>query len=88
MRRTAEHAAVAGDAPEAVRGSAFGLLAATQSFGNFAASAVAGILWTAISPTWAFAYLAAWMIIATILIGTTRAHTGLPTGPSSTTGLS
>ena len=69
---TAEHAAVAGDAPEAVRGSAFGLLAATQSFGNFAASAIAGILWTAVSPTWAFAYLAAWMILATILLATTR----------------
>ena len=44
-----------------------------QSFGNFAASAIAGILWTALSPTWAFAYLAAWMIIAAVLMGTTRA---------------
>jgi hypothetical protein len=37
-----------------VRGSAFGLLAAVQSFGNLAASAVAGLLYTSASPTVAF----------------------------------
>ena len=58
---TAEHAAVAGAAPNQLRGSAFGLLAGVQSFGNLAASAIAGLLWTALSPSWAFAYLAAWM---------------------------
>jgi MFS family permease len=63
---TAEHAAVATHAPDDLRGSAFGLLAGVQSLGNLAASAIAGILWTALSPTWAFAYLAAWMIIALI----------------------
>jgi len=61
---TAAHAAVASQAPQDIRGSAFGALAAIQSLGNFAASAVAGVLWTAISPTAAFAYLAAWMAIA------------------------
>lgn len=70
---TAEHAAVATHAPEHIRGSAFGLLAGIQSFGNLAASLVAGILWTALSPTWAFAYLAAWMLLAvTILVATSR----------------
>ena len=39
---TAEHAAVAALAPVESRGSAFGLLAAVQSFGNLAASAIAG----------------------------------------------
>jgi hypothetical protein len=63
---TAEHAAVAAGAPEAIRGSAFGLLAATQSVGNLAASAIAGILWTAISPAAAFAWLAGWMLLATV----------------------
>jgi hypothetical protein len=29
-----------------LRGLAFGLLAAVQSFGNLAASAIAGLLWT------------------------------------------
>jgi hypothetical protein len=41
---TAEHAAVAALAPVELRGSAFGLLAAVQSFGNLVASAIAGLL--------------------------------------------
>ncbi|MCU7821013.1 MFS transporter [Kitasatospora sp. DSM 101779] len=61
---TAEHAAVAALAPKELRGSTFGLLATVQSLGNLAASAVAGVLWTAVSPTAAFGYLAAWMVIA------------------------
>jgi hypothetical protein len=39
-----------------VRGSAFGLLAATQAFGNLAASSIAGPLWTLLSPAVAFGY--------------------------------
>lgn len=71
---TAQYAAVATNAPEHLRGSAFGLLAAIQSLGNLAASVVAGILWTAASPSWAFTYLAAWMAIAltTLAIGNRR----------------
>ena len=65
---TAEHTAVAQAAPIDIRGSAFGLLAAIQSIGNLAASTIAGILWTTLSPTWAFGFLAAAMIIATALI--------------------
>jgi MFS family permease len=71
---TAEHAAVATHAAEHLRGSAFGLLAAIQSLGNLAASGIAGILWTVLSPIWAFAYLAAWMAVAlgTLGIGARR----------------
>jgi len=61
---TAQHSAVASLAPTDLRGSAFGMLATVQSLGNFAASAVAGILWTAVSATAAFAYLTSWMLIA------------------------
>jgi len=61
---TAEHAAVATLAPDEIRGSAFGLLAATQSFGNLAASAIAGALWTLASPRVAFLYLAGWMLVS------------------------
>jgi MFS family permease len=61
---TAEHAAVAALAPVNLRGSAFGLLATAQSLGNFIASAVAGLLWTLVSPTAAFIYAAAWMLVA------------------------
>jgi MFS family permease len=65
---TAEHAAVAEAAPAPIRGSAFGLLASVQSFGNLAASGIAGIIWTVVSPTAAFLYLAAWMLVAVALL--------------------
>lgn len=61
---TSQHASVASLAPTALRGSAFGFLAAVQSFGNIVASAIAGVLWTAFSPTVAFIYLAAWIVIS------------------------
>jgi len=70
---TAEHAAVASMAPTQLRGSAFGLLATVQSVGNFAASGIAGLLWTLISPAVAFGYLTGWMILATAgLLAVTR----------------
>ena len=68
---TAEHAAVAALAPVELRGSAFGLLAAIQAAGNLAASTVAGILWTAASPSVAFIFLASAMIVAVPLIAVT-----------------
>jgi MFS family permease len=72
---TAEHAAVASLAPVELRGSAFGLLAAVQSFGNLAASAIAGLLWTAASPAVAFGYLAGWMGLALVgLLATARSR--------------
>jgi MFS family permease len=61
---TAEHAAVAALAPEDLRGSAFGLLATMQAAANFAASAIAGLLYTVASPTVAFSYVAACMAAA------------------------
>ena len=69
---TAQYAAVATHAPEHLRGSAFGLLAGVQSLGNLAASGIAGLLWTMLSPTWAFAYLAAWMLLALCALARTR----------------
>lgn len=67
---TAEHAAVAAAAPDHARGSAFGLLAATQSVGNLVASVGAGLIWTAASPGWAFATIGAVMVGATALLAT------------------
>jgi MFS family permease len=67
---TAESAAVASLAPEHLRGSAFGLLATVQAGGNLIASAVAGLLWSAVSPLAAFVFLAAAMVIAAVLIAT------------------
>jgi MFS family permease len=65
---TSEHASVAALAPVALRGSAFGLLATVQSFGNIVASGVAGLLWTVIAPSIAFIYLAAWALISCIVL--------------------
>jgi MFS family permease len=65
---TAEHAAVAASAPPYIHGSAFGLLAAVQSFGNLAASAIAGLIWTLASPEAAFVYVAVWMLFALVLL--------------------
>ncbi len=73
---TAEHSAVAQLAPETLRGSAFGMLATVQSLGNFAASAIAGLLWTVVSPTAAFIYAAAWMTIALIAFTANRSTRG------------
>ncbi|MFH8768770.1 MFS transporter [Streptomyces sp. NPDC017958] len=61
---TAQHSAVAALAPKDLCGSAFGLLATVQSLGDLAASAVAGILRAAFSPSAAFAYLMVWMLPA------------------------
>ncbi len=69
---TAEHAAVATHAPEELRGSAFGALAGIQSLGNFASSAIAGLLWTAVSPRAAFLYLAVWMLLALVALAAAR----------------
>ena len=71
---TSQNAAVASVAPTELRGSAFGVFAGIQSFGNLAASAVAGILWTAISPATAFAYLAVWMVIALVALRGVRSR--------------
>ena len=65
---TAEHAAVASLSPEHMRGSAFGLLAGVQSLGNFAASAIAGLLYTVLSPAAAFTYAAALMSAALLVL--------------------
>jgi MFS family permease len=75
---TAEHAAVAIAAPAHIRGSAFGLLAAVQSFGNLAASAIAGLIWTLASPEAAFVYIAAWMLLALAGLATSRGVRGNP----------
>jgi len=77
---TAEHAAVASLAPNEIRGSAFGLLAATQSFGNLAASAIAGALWTLVSPRLAFLYLAAWMVLSLVALTLTRLRLAVELG--------
>jgi MFS family permease len=69
---TAQHAAVASLAPENVRGSAFGVLAAVQSLGNLIASAIAGLIYTLVSPAAAFTVAAALMGAALIVLTANR----------------
>ena len=59
----------------------FGLLAGVQRIDNLAASAIAGILWTTLSPSWVFAYLAAWMAVA--LVGLARSPSARPIEPTT-----
>ena len=70
---TAQSAAVATLAPSELRGSAFGLLASAQAAANLGASAIAGILWTTVSPAAAFGFLASVSVLAVPLILTSRA---------------
>jgi MFS family permease len=61
-----------------LRGRLGKLMAAIACFevGNPAASGITGILWTAISPTVAFGYLTAWMLLAlTALLLTATSQT-------------
>jgi hypothetical protein len=58
----------------AIRSSAFGVLATIQSLGNFAASALVGVLWTATSPRTAFLYVAGCMLVSVAAIFATRSR--------------
>jgi MFS family permease len=79
---TAENAAVAAFGPQAIRGSAFGLLAAVQAGGNVAASTIAGLLYTLTTRAIAFGHLATSMIIALAAHAWAAAQ---PPGPEPTT---
>jgi MFS family permease len=65
---TAESALMARLLPGPLRGSGFGLLGGVQSLGDFASSAVVGLLWAAVSPTVGFLYAAGWMLVS--ILGT------------------
>lgn len=64
-----QSAVVAQLLPDHLRGSGFGLLGAVQAGGDLVATVVAGLLYTAFSPTVAFGYAAGWMLAAVITSG-------------------
>jgi MFS family permease len=78
LAETAESALVARLLPDQLRGSGFGLLGGVQSLGDFASSAVVGLLWAAVSPTAGFAYAAGWMLVS--LLGTRALDQGSRNG--------
>jgi MFS family permease len=80
LAETAESALVARLLPDRLRGSGFGLLGGVQSLGDFASSAVVGLLWTAVSPTVGFIYAAGWMLVSLLgagAIGGVRSQNGV-----------
>ncbi len=67
-----ESAVVAQLLPDRLRGSGFGVLGAVQATGDVVATVIAGLLYTLVSPAWAFGYAASWMFAAAIASGTLR----------------
>jgi MFS family permease len=63
---TAESSSVALQLPDRLRANGYGVLGLTQSFGDLGATLVAGILWATVSPTAAFTYATAWMLLSVI----------------------
>jgi MFS family permease len=70
-----ESAVVAQLLSDRLRGSGFGVLGAVQATGDLAATVIAGLLYTLISPAVAFGYAAAWMVAAAIASGALRRPT-------------
>ena len=64
LAETAESTLVARALPDELRGSGFGMLGAIQAGGDFASSAIVGLLYAVASPVIGFAYAAAWMLVA------------------------
>jgi len=73
LAETAESTLVASALPDELRGSGFGVLGAIQAGGDFASSAVVGLLYAVVSPVIGFAYAAAWMVVA--LVGSVALRT-------------
>jgi MFS family permease len=71
LAETAESALVARLLPDRLRGSGFGVLGGVQSLGDFASSAVVGLLWATVSPSVAFIYAAGWMVVSVLGAGAT-----------------
>jgi MFS family permease len=61
LAETAESTLVAAALPDRLRGSGFGVLGVVQAGGDFASSAVVGLLWAIGSPAVGFGYATAWM---------------------------
>ncbi len=77
---TAESTVVARGLPDHLRSNGFGVLGLTQALGDLGSTVVAGVLWSLVSPTVAFGYLAAWMFASVLASGLLRARRPATTG--------
>jgi MFS family permease len=78
LAETAQSALVARLLPDRLRGSGFGVLGAVQAGGALLASAIAGVLYAAVSPVAAFCYIAGWMVLslaATVAVPAAESNT-------------
>jgi MFS family permease len=82
---TCERAAVRDYVPEAIAGTAFGVLGTVNGVGDFASSLIVGALWTSIGPSWGFAYAVLVGAAGTLLMALTKRPTNLPEGGAART---
>jgi MFS family permease len=68
LQQSLERAIAADLAPAQVRSTGFGVLASANGIGDFVSSLVVGALWTAFSPTVAFAYSLLMTFLGTIFL--------------------
>lgn len=73
LAEPAESTMVALALPDRLRGNGFGMLGLVQSFGDLGASVVAGVIWSLVSPTAAFIYVACWMALSLLAATLTTA---------------
>jgi MFS family permease len=72
---TAESTVVARGLPDHLRSNGFGVLGLTQALGDLGSTVIAGVLWSVVSPTVAFCYVAAWMAASVIASNMTITQT-------------
>ena len=83
LAEPAESTMVALALPDRLRGNGYGVLGLMQCFGDLGASVVAGTIWALVSPSAAFLYVAAWMVLSLIAAALTRTSPS-PDAPAHT----
>jgi len=69
---TLEGAITADYIPTETRGIGMGVLGTVNGIGDFGASVVVGVLWTAVSPVAAFGFAASLMLLGAVFLMRTR----------------
>jgi MFS family permease len=75
---TCERAAVRDYVHESIAGTAYGVLGTVNGVGDFASSLIVGLLWTAVSPSWGFAYAVLVGAAGTLLMVLTKGRANSP----------